>query len=139
MQVDPVSKTDLSDFHTAWNWLRRHPAFCYKGKLGADERFAPQYGFLESLEIDIVKVDPKTNRIEDDSSWNTTTRVWLECGPWGDPKDHSSWGDSESISWKGIPSHDIDLDCGRKTFEEAIIKLAGLVFTKYGDHSNNED
>lgn len=144
MKKNPVSKTDLTDFHTAWNWLRRHPAFFYKGKMGAEHMIAglassTQYGFFESLEIDIVKVDPKTNRIEDDSSRNTATRVWLECGPWGDPKDHPSWGDTENIIWKGIPSHDINLDCGGETFERAIIKLASLVLTNHGDHNNTED
>lgn len=128
--------TIFTDFHGVYHWLRRHPAFFYNGKRGV-EAIAPsdRYGFWESLEVDVVKVDPTTERIEDDEKRNTATRIWLECGPWGDPKEHA-W---DTYSDKGIPSHDIDLDCGGKTFEEAIIKLARLVNKKYGDHDNNED
>ena len=69
--------------------------------------------FMDCLDIELAKVNPSTNCIE--SSGNTKVEVWLECGPW----------DSE------CRVHDIDLDCGGSTFEEAIITLAKLVKEKY--------
>lgn len=62
--------------------------------------------FQECLDIDVVKVNSNLDKIE----------VWLECGRFTEP----------------ILEHDIRLDCGGKTFEEAIIKLAKLV-KKYYD------
>lgn len=75
--------------------------------------------FQKCLDIEIVKVNPKTNIIDNDSSLNTKIQVWLECGPYQ----------------KDCYTHDIDLDCGGDTFEEAIIKLAKLVKKYYGDNN----
>lgn len=61
----------------------------------------------------VVKVNPKTNEISDDVELNSKTRIWLECGI--TPNEH-----------------DIRLDCGGDTFEEAIIQLADLVIKHFG-------
>ena len=73
--------------------------------------------FLEGLDLMVVKVNPETNEIDDNSALNTKTAVWIEHGPY----------DTAGGYWY----HDIDLDCGGDTFEEAIIKLAELVKEKY--------
>lgn len=94
------------DFYTAWNFLQEHKIF--------NDRFSYDLWF------EIVKVDPKTNAIDyQDTTKNTKVQVWLEHGPYD-----AEWG---------ACTHDIDLDCGGDTFEEAIIKLAKLVEGKYGD------
>ncbi len=79
--------------------------------------------FSYCLDVDVVKVDPETNRIEADDSRNSNTQVWLECGP-------------AVLDENGIPhqTHDIYLDCGGNTFEESIVHLALLVKEKYGDY-----
>lgn len=70
----------------------------------------------KSLDVHIAKVNPKTRRISDDEKKNTLVEYWLEAGPFFD---------------MGY-SHDLRLDCGGKSFEEAIIKLAARVRRVYG-------
>lgn len=94
----------FTDFYSAYLYLSEHNMF--------------QGHFQECLDIEVVKVNPKTQMIEDDENLNTETNVWLECG------QHSKY----------IGFHDIELDCGGKTFEEAICKLATLVQRFYGDN-----
>ena len=92
------------DFYEAWTFLNEH--FIFNGF------------FSDCLDIDVVKVNPKTGDWEeDDETLNTQTEVWLECGPWD----------------KDVKTHNEDLDCGGKTFEEAIINLAYLVKEQYGE------
>lgn len=93
------------DFYTAWKFLETHKIF--NGR------------FYQELWVEVVKVNPETNAIDDDTTKNTQTQIWLEHGPFD--KD-----------WGGC-THDIDLDCGGDTFEEAIIKLASLVKKYYAD------
>ncbi len=127
------------NFYEAFHFLRDHPIFLARGRCVSehcklDEDIKEVFGlkdidtidtrfsrFHEALEIEVVKVNPQTNSIEDDDSKNTATRVWLEAGPV--EEDDSDYGQL---------SHDIRLDCGGKTFEEAIVKLAGLVRKYYG-------
>ena len=99
------------DFYDAIHFLIRHPMF--------------DGMFWEALDIDVVKVDPRTNSINDDSSKNTKTEVWLEAG------GHIPELDSPR-SGRHAFYHDYTLDCGGDTFEEAIIKLADLVLKNYG-------
>ena len=93
-----------------------------------------QYRAVErSLEIHYAKVDirGKTSSIPEQ---NTFTECWLEllvpeygyaCPvEWGPPFDETSLNSC----------HDVLLDCGGKTFDEALIKLAKLVLRHYGDH-----
>lgn len=93
------------DFYDSYQFLDNHKIF--------------NGNFTYQLWFEIVKVNPETNAIDDDSTKNTKVQVWLEHGPY----------DKE---WGGC-THDIDLDCGGDTFEEAIIKLAELVKNKYGE------
>ena len=93
------------DFHTAWNYLVKHKIF--NGR------------FENDLWIDVVKVNPDTKQIDADVAKNTKTEVWLEHGHY-DPEC-------------GACVHNINLDCGGASFEEAIIKLAELVKRYYTD------
>lgn len=122
------------EFHEAWYWLCRHPAFVAKGAAGRRYPFAR---FTEALDIMVARVDPITRRIEDDTERNTHTEVWLECGPYNDPDEEGIKNNFYPDEWiqYGIPCHDINLDCGGDTFEEAIIKLADLVKLHHGDYA----
>lgn len=75
--------------------------------------YLQELGYIDHLDIMMSKVNPETNEIDDDNSKNTKVEVWLETGLW----------DEELM----MPTHDIDLDVGAETFEEAIIKLAQKV------------
>ena len=98
----------MKDFYDSYNWLKDHPIF-------------KDY-FPMCMDIEVVKVNPQTDEIDDDNTLNTKTQVWLENGP----VDLDN-----SIT---IYSHDLDLDCGADTFEEAICIMAHLVLMKYGDY-----
>jgi len=92
------------EFYDAWGYLYNHPK--YKDEYNNSK-------FLECTDISVVKVNPQNNTIEDDEKLNTKTRIWLETGEYN----------KES----GFCYHEIDLDCGGDTYEEAIIKLSGLM------------
>lgn len=100
------------DFYTSYRFLKHHKMF--QGS-----------HFGQCLDIDVVKVNPETNRIEDDHRLNTKTSVWLECGSYVENSDDPMMRDIHIC-------HDPRLDCGADTFEQAIIKLAQLV-QKYYD------
>lgn len=108
------------DFYDAWYFLENHRIF----------QLEECSVFSECLSIEVVRVNPNTDEIDDDESKNIITRVWLECGPWCHPDELP---DEAKKDWPdGVPSHDVDLDCGAPTFEEAVIELANLVAEKYG-------
>jgi hypothetical protein len=107
----------IKDFYEAWWYLYGHSAFTY-----IHPEYKVEWGsFQECLDIDVQKVNPKTNRIENDEDLNTKTVVWLECGEYIYDEHIKDF----------TPCHDIRLDCGGDTFEEAIIKLANLVKKHY--------
>jgi hypothetical protein len=116
--VMTVATAKFTDFYEAWIFLWNHPIF--DRRKGSCKRPCSCYSmFEECLDIDVVKVNPRTNRIDDDKSKNTATRIWLECGPW--------------LLEDKLPSHDPELNCGGATFEEAILTLANKVYAKYGN------
>lgn len=126
----------LNDFYEAYWFLYNHPIFDASATYNA-----PAWTFImfdDCLDIMVVKVNPATKRVEDDKYINTETRIWLECGPWSKPTDPELKAlentNPGTIPPHGMPSHDIDLDCGGATFEEAIVKLANLVLKNYGDY-----
>lgn len=73
----------------------------------------PRGEFWNNLEIALVMVDPVTHRIHQVREKNTSVQVWLETGPVDG-------------------THDIRIDSGGNSFEEAVIKLAALVKKYYG-------
>lgn len=97
------------NFYEAYHFLDNHPEFRDEFLGGA-------------LLVEVVKVNPQTNEVEENPKLNTKTRIWLECG------EHTDNGFS----------HDIDLDTGGDTFEEAIINLANLVLSFYGRYTEEE-
>lgn len=126
----------ITDFYSAWWFLEGHPAFKKKAYEGEHGTFA---AFQDALNIHVAKVDPKTNRIEDEGVRNTKTEVWLECGRWESVDDRKK---IENVDYPkdffGMFLHDYDLDCGADTFEKAIIKLARLVLKEYGDYEDED-
>ena len=97
---------EIMDFYQSYHYLRKHPIFNNR--------------FERGLDVEVVKVNPETEEIDDDRTLNTETRIWLETGPY-------IHDDPMGCEW----SHDPYLDCGGKTYEEAIIKLAKLVKERY--------
>jgi len=115
------------DFHAAWWYLQQHPI--------VHDEVAASY-FEESFDVYVVKVDPHTSTIEDDKARNTQTQVWLEFGPRYFEVDMSpeEWCANHYDLFDGsVPSHDVELDCGADTYEQAIVELARRVSERYGD------
>ncbi len=107
-------------FFAAWQYLCEHKIFEMWGH--------NQFSYL--LNVDVVKVNPATLKVDDQREKNTLVQVWLEACLWLMPDDVPE-DERRYIPEDGIAQHDIDLDCGAGTFEGAIIKLAELVKKKY--------
>jgi hypothetical protein len=111
--------SNQQEFFDAWGYIENHPI--------SVDKHGTSY-INQILVVDVVKVDPDTERIADIRSKNTKVRIWLEYGPLLRPGEPYF---PEGQKWP-IPTHDVDLDCGGNTFEEAVIKLAGLIKDAYG-------
>lgn len=78
--------------------------------------------FFKGIEVEVVKVCPDTLSIDyKNPEKNTMVRVWLESGP-------------EDGTY-----HDMELDCGGASFEEAVITMAELVLEHYGPNGEKAD
>ena len=103
----------FTDFYEAYMFLCNHPMVTYK-----ERNF-----FSKCLDIEVVKVNPKTNEIDlYNKENNTKTEIWLEFGPILKDEDYEV-----------IPAHDYELDTGADTFEDAVVNLANLVWYHYGN------
>ena len=92
------------DFFTAFNFLENHPMI--NGK------------FQKTLYIKVKKIPTPILYTENNDALNIQTQIWLECGPYEG----------------GFIYHDVRLDCGGNTFEEAILKLSELVKKYYPEN-----
>ncbi len=110
----------FNDFYKAWQWLNTTDVFWHSSKENLE--FWERNNFTDSLMFIVVKVNPKTNRIDDKEYKNTKTQIWLECG---EPVIKSNNFD---ILDKIEFCHNTDYDCSGDTFEEAIINLANIVY-----------
>lgn len=86
------------------------------------------------MHIDVVKVHPKLKRVVNDEKKNTLVNYWIEGGPW----EKSTKKEIASGFPEYMPTHDIRLDCGADTFEEAVTKYAKLVKKFYGPRTVRE-
>ena len=98
--------TTTERFFHAWEWLRTHEYFQYSKY---------ETVFPTCLDIEVVKVNPENDTIDDVISKNTKVVVWIEAGD-------AVFDDRGRYT--GETSHDFNLDSGGDTFEEAIIDLA---------------
>ncbi len=128
-------------FYKAYNWLYHHPAF-YHIKLNPRSKKEYRFpGFMDTLTIDVYKLDPKTKDYQSTPNARGITWVSLEAGPYVDLRKEPIYKAGEwepGMNYEG-QSHDWQLDCGAETFEKAIIKLARKVKKKYGDYDHEED
>lgn len=94
-----------------------------------------------NLDIHYTKTDSPGGHgtVSKDKSENKHIECWLEFGP-------ERYGYSEEWQWKEdkqreqvLNYHDVDLDTGGTTFDEALINLARNVLKKYGDYKRGRD
>lgn len=110
------------DFYVAWWWLQQHPVFWYfGGNRHHESTLQWERGTDEGLEFRPVKVNPETERIDDDKARNTALRIWVEVFPC-----------SMTGGRDGIRLHDYECDTGGPTYEEAVIRVAREIYAVHG-------
>lgn len=95
------------EFYKTWWWLEENHPWS-----------------LRKIDIALMKVNPETGKVDDNSLKNTKMEYWIEGGPYENDDDAGL-----------IQTHDPKLDCGGDTFEEAIMKYAELIREHYGESS----
>lgn len=126
-------EADPADFYNSFHYLDNHPIYwSFEYFDGSDRplnhlsRLAHGYGFYHGVSVDVVRVNPLNETIEErHPELNTSTRVWLETGKRGlfYSQEHHTID-----NW-----HDYELDCGAPTYEGAVILLAHNVWERYGN------
>lgn len=91
----------------------------------------------ENFDIHYARVDER-GRVNKDSKKNISTECWLELGPveWG--YHQPEYETKEGARCYKVHFHDVGLDCGGKTFDDALVKLARKVLRKYGDYPKQD-
>lgn len=98
------------------------------GKYWREWRHKLRHAIVTNLSIFYAKVNDK-GQVDDDDSKNLYPECWLEIGsidydymcPWDNTTTRMEY-------------HDVDLDVGGKTFDEALIKMAKRVRKLHGDY-----
>lgn len=100
----------------------------------------PAYSDVERLlSIRPVYVSDR-GHVEDDESLNTHFEVWIEAGPMVDnskgdmPEPRGGW--HRGNRW--TRGHDIRLDCGGETMEEALLILYARIQTFYHEDGTSD-
>lgn len=113
---------EFKDFYEAYWWLYNHPIFQYEIDSNIDflggEPLMSSF-FDRAIDIEVVKVNPKDNTINDDDTLNTKTEIWIEVSI----EYNHKYDCADGHAWY--------LDTGGDTFEEAIINLTNLVYKYY--------
>lgn len=119
-------------FFNSWYYLNGHPVYWRFNQVADrpanhESGLETEYGFgSDAINIHVTQVCSDCGRRhDDDPNLNNKTEIWLETGKWEmlpgkGSRHHGHW-------------HDPELDCGGDTYEEAVIKLARLVWEKYGN------
>jgi hypothetical protein len=157
-----MKKHKITNAYEAWHFLYEHPKLKLPernqvtskkadkleaegfwvtrdvgGKCYRMWRHLHRHALEENLIIHYAKVNGR-GRVGDDESKNKHIECWLEFGPleygyaYSGGKEPSDW-DTETTRHH---FHDIDLDTGAATFDEALVRLAKLVRKKYGDYED---
>ena len=121
-----TDKKEFSDLYSAWSFLYDHSIFDLDG--GSV--------FHICFSICVIKVNPKTKRVDRIKQKNIETLIFLECGPYCKPENLRV--DERKDFPNGVPSNDVSLLTKCTTFEEGVIILANKVKFKYGDGILNE-
>lgn len=135
VQIVRAYEQNPGDFYNSYRYVDSHPIFWTTREFRSDElppnhiiRITDDTGIMRGCDIYPVLVNPATQRIEDDDTLNTATRIWYETGPIDLlPQDHGGAG-TLCANY-----HDTDLDGGAGTYEEAISDIALKIWAKYGN------
>lgn len=94
-------------------------------------RHTYQKAINKTLDIYYTTVDNKHIRNENEKL-NVNIECWLE---FGELKWHENYEHYMPIDYPKMETyHNVELDCGAPTFDDALIKLANIVLKKFGDY-----
>lgn len=150
-------KKVIRNAHDSWWFLYNHPKFSVPSRTeiadveglmedrvelfieasGKAYRMWPQipiHALHCNLDIFYTKVDAQ-RRVDKDKTKNTNVECWLEFGPIQYGYAYSGTDtpmDEHDTTTILHHIHDIRLDTGAPTFDEALVKLAKLVKKHYG-------
>lgn len=135
------------DFYNAFWYIEEHPIYLHSHESDW-KQFKSGTDFVNKM---IVKVDPETERIEDDPERNTATRFWFETGPVYTTRDmeertlerYREARPEPATDTDAAPkpifetTHDLNLNTSAPTYEEGIVQLAAKIASEYG-HDRSE-
>ncbi len=107
-------------------------------------RHLHRHALDENLSIHYAKTNKPGGhgRVDDDDRKNKHIECWLEFGPLAYGYMYSGGsepnGEHDTETMRHL-YHDVDLDTGGTTFDEALIRLAKNVRKKYGDYEERAD
>lgn len=110
------------DLHVVWHWLNAHPIFYYfsNEKKRHESSLCSERGIHEGLELIPALVDKDTRQTGGPPE-NAEIEIWVEAFP-----------ASITRGSNDIRLHDYEVDTGAPTYEEALIKVAGLIYERHG-------
>jgi hypothetical protein len=130
-----VKRVEEMDVCELWAWLQEHPAYVLPS--GGCPNF--WQALPMALDVDFVHVDPITRTVEDDPARNTHVKCWLEMGSLFFEEICGTDEDGEMrLATEPSCYHDIELDSGGDTFEEAFRTLCLKVLEQDGDYERGE-
>ena len=129
-----IKRIHQMDIAELWQWLENHPRY-----MEAEGDIPDFWTALPScLSIQYVKVSPKSLRICKQGWRNTIPRCWLEFGPLTRNELVGEYdeclGEDDMRLGDPVPTHDIRLDVGGDTFEDAFRRLCMKVLELDGDY-----
>lgn len=115
-------EADPKNLHVVWHWLNNHPVFYYYTDKNRhhEATLSDGRGVDEGLELRPGLVD-KVTRTTGGPEENTELEIWVEAFPC-----------SLTHGTGGFRMHDVELDTGAPTYEEALIKVAALIYERHG-------
>jgi hypothetical protein len=118
-------ETSPESVYFSWNYLNGHPMFwLFRSRRPDDDRPPNNYGLLNHGDaFPRMSIDVILTRVSEEDG----TEIRLEAGKW-DLFERDHGGVTFHAHY-----HDYELDCGAPTYEEAIVKLARLVWDRYGN------
>jgi len=148
MERSEITPAEADELEAKHYLIQRDP----DGKCYRYWRHCTVAAIEENLDIFYTKTNKPGGhgRIDDDRSKNKYVECWLEFGPvyygfaasgarsTSEKYYQEFYKDWDKTTIK-LSSHDIDLDTGGSTFDEALVNLAKNVRKHYGDYKPSKD
>lgn len=123
--------TNIKTAYDAFWFIHNHPAGWEIWQDSNKNKYIVQQCGRMNFDISPNKVNPKTKIVDKDKKKNTKVEWWVENG-YSILKDSRYLKDDEVLVSELC--HDVKLDCGGDSYDEALINSAKLIRKNYGDY-----